>query len=69
MPSRGANTLVTDPNFVSASTGDLQLQGTSPAVDRGLSVGYTTDLKGLSVPLDGNGDGRAVVDRGVYERP
>lgn len=39
-----------DPQFVSAGTGDLHLQSTSPAVNAGVNVGYTSDLDGKPVP-------------------
>jgi hypothetical protein len=67
--TRGAHSLVADPRFASPSTGDFHLLSTSPAIDSGLAgLAYSVDLDGRAVPLDGNGDGTAVVDRGAYER-
>jgi hypothetical protein len=64
--TRGPNSLTGNPLFSSAT--DLRLQATSPAVDRGVALGYASDLDGRPVPRDGNGDGRAQVDLGAYER-
>jgi hypothetical protein len=56
------------PNFVDAVLKDFRLLASSPAVDRGSSVGApTTDFAGNLRPFDGNGDGSAIVDIGAYE--
>jgi hypothetical protein len=50
--------------------GDYHLQGTSPAVDAGDNAAPqmpTLDLDGASRIVDGNFDGEASVDLGVYE--
>lgn len=56
---------VADPQYVNASEGDLHLQATSPAIDRGnwdaVNRGFTSDLDGNKVP-QGNGP-----DSGAYE--
>jgi uncharacterized repeat protein (TIGR01451 family) len=50
--------------------GELRLQVDSPAIDAGntLSVTVATDLAGNPRIADGDGDGRAAVDMGAYER-
>ena len=57
----GAHSLKVDPQFVSASGGDLHLKSTSPAINRGTDLGFTTDLDGRTVPNGG------AVDMGAYE--
>jgi len=64
----GPNSLVANPQFVNGATGDLRLSASSPAVDRGAALPqYQADVRGLAVPLDGNGDGVARVDLGANE--
>src|SRR5256885_9082802 len=57
----GANSVAADPKF--RSTTDLRVEPTSPAVDSGMSLGYTTDVDGKPVPLDNNNDGIKTVNR------
>jgi len=64
----GPHSAVADPRFVSPGTGDLHLQAGSPAIDRGVSLGYSQDLDGAAVPRDGDGNGSAAPDLGAYER-
>ena len=64
---RGASSVVADPAFVDAAAGDLHVLATSPAVDRGVDLGYTLDYDGRPVPQDGNGDGQAQPDAGAFE--
>jgi hypothetical protein len=66
-PALGTGTVVADPRFERSGVGDLHLDPSSPAVDRGTDVGYARDLAGARVPVDGNGDGRAVPDAGCFE--
>lgn len=55
----GPNDVVADPLFVSPT--DLRLQLGSPAIDSGVSLGYSQDVDGNPVPQG------AAVDRGAYE--
>jgi phosphatidylinositol-3-phosphatase len=67
--TKGSHSIVASPQFVNATNQDFHLAAASPAVDRGVEEGYTRDLDYNSVPTDGNGDGLAVPDAGVFERP
>ena len=50
---------------------DFKLKSTSPAIDAGTSQGHgilgSKDFEGKKVPIDGNGDGKKVVDIGAIE--
>ncbi len=60
-----------DPSTAPTTSGNLRLQSTSPAVDKGendyVPEGVLTDLDGKARIQDGNADGDAVVDMGAYE--
>jgi len=59
-----------DPRFVDPSAGDLHLQPGSPCIDAGYNDAPnlpTDDFEGDPRLGDGDGDGYAVVDMGVYE--
>jgi hypothetical protein len=66
----GAGSVRQAPLFVSASTGDLHLAATSPGLETGTSAngGFTSDLDGLSLPFDADGNGAAGHDKGCYEK-
>jgi hypothetical protein len=66
--SKGPASFVADPRFLAPTAGNLQLGTSSPAIDRGVSLGYRRDILGRPVPLDGNGDGASRPDLGAYER-
>jgi serine protease len=56
-----------DPSFVDAAAGDFHIRR-GPAVDAGTNVGAPADdIDGDLRPIDGNGDGVAVVDMGADE--
>jgi serine protease len=58
-----------DPSFVDAGGGDFHIRR-GPAVDAGTNTGApATDIDGDPRPLDGNGDGVAIVDMGADEIP
>jgi len=63
----GANSKIADPKFTNPGGGDLTLTASSPAIDKGVDVGYSADFAGNGVPKDGNGDGNAKPDMGAYE--
>ena len=58
--SLGPSSTLADPRFHSPT--DLHLEPTSPAIDSGLLLGYSTDVEGNPVPSD-------KPDRGAYEAP
>jgi len=58
----GAHSMVQNPAFVNPGGGDFHLQAGSPAVNRGVAVGYSLDLDHHPVPLGG------IPDLGAYER-
>lgn len=64
----GANDITEDPIFVNSTITNYHLQAISPCIDVGNNTGAPSkDFDGNSRPIDGDGDGIAIVDMGVYE--
>lgn len=61
----GSNPVLGDPNFVNYVTGnkpeDFAIQAGSPAINKGLNLGYTVDLGGTAIPQ------ASVPDIGAFE--
>jgi hypothetical protein len=60
--SMGGHSMVQNPLFANPGGGDFHLQPGSPAVNRGVNLGYSQDLDHRPVPLGG------APDLGAYER-
>ncbi|GEM_PF-4241848 len=57
-----------DPRWVAPGAGNFAPDADSPAIDAGRgAAGLTTDIRGLSRPYDGDGNGDAHPDLGAYE--
>jgi len=64
----GQGNIGSDPRFRSLT--DFHLQSRSPCIDAGTNLNCPAfDKDGRRRPMDGDGDGRAVVDMGAYEYP
>jgi hypothetical protein len=63
----GAHSVVAAPAFVDPGAWNLRLERTSPAIDRGVRLGYGSDFDEGSASRDGDGDGVAAPDLGAYE--
>jgi hypothetical protein len=58
----GRGSIVGSPRFRNQRTGDFRLLRSSPAIDRGVLLGFARDLVGTHVPLEGRAP-----DDGCYE--
>jgi len=64
----GEGNICADPMFVDAAGGDYHLQSGSPCIDAGTNEGApSTDFDGNQRPMDGDGDGIAIIDMGAFE--
>jgi hypothetical protein len=60
--TKDASEIVGNPKFVNLAAGNYELQATSPAVDRGVRLGFPIDFLKRPVPVG------AAPDMGAYER-
>ncbi len=68
LPATGTGNFSADPLFVDRANGNYRLMRGSPCIDRNAPIGPATlDLDGVPRPQDGDGDGVALYDPGVYE--
>jgi hypothetical protein len=64
----GPGNITAAPKFVDPLNRDYRIRATSPAVDAGTNAGAPhTDIRRITRPNDGNGDGIAITDMGAYE--
>lgn len=69
MPSTGTGNTINSPQFVGTDANKFYLLSDSPCIDSGSNdtMNMDVDLDGVHRPIDGDGDGTAVVDMGCYE--
>jgi hypothetical protein len=64
----GPGNISSNPQFSAPAGRDYHLQPQSPAIDGGTNTGAPgADIEDKPRPIDGNGDGAAVVDMGAFE--
>ena len=63
----GGYYIMADPQFMSRTLSNYHLKPSSPAIDKATLDIAKFDLDGVPRPIDGNHDGIAQVDMGVYE--
>jgi predicted outer membrane repeat protein len=70
-PDATGGNITNAPLFLDAAAGDYHIVSNSPCVDEGADVSLSTleDLDGKYGPMDGDADGRSVLDIGCYEVP
>ncbi|MDQ3779125.1 MAG: right-handed parallel beta-helix repeat-containing protein [Chloroflexota bacterium] len=65
--TKGDHSLVTAPLFVDPARNNVHLRASSPAIDRGIDIGYPRDFDGATVPTHGSSDRPVAPDMGAFE--
>ncbi len=68
-PAPGKNNITNAPSFIDISADDYHITSSSPCIDTGTNITLSTndDLDGNYRPMDGNADGKSILDIGCYE--